>query len=291
MVSLIIIFYRRFCYGAATAIGSLNGPCIYQPKVNATLQGDITKILEGKIVNHQRYEVTFKRDGHNGRTFCDLKKGNELRSNVPLFVDPHFSFSQVKNPFSLTYFSKEHCVYLGRYGLQGGGEDFSKNDKLQELMTMTDSKLELTVAQRLPKNVYTCITARTVDYSFGGLVPNCSTRLISLSLNKKDVACSVFMAIVGGLGLACTERFKDIDQSQLQEELLQSICGKNTTKEEIEKAYAQSTHIDLYIAQDLSKIEMTLRKSNAIVVVYQVAQITKIVAPIIFSIAVGPFAT
>lgn len=79
----------------------------------------------------------------------------------------------------------------------------------------------------------------------------------------------------------------DINKENLEEELFKTIFSGETDRENINHAYQRATTVILYIAKDLSKIELCLKDSKAILGAFQVGRGTVYVASKVVVIALS----
>ncbi len=168
--------------------------------------------------------------------------------------------------------------------------------ELRSLMGRSDFSLAEVIKDRLPAGTYTAVYVTSVPrYPFAGFAEEIDARLISLTITKTHMCASLFFAFFAGVGLIDGAKLESrVDKAGLQKELLHQICGSSGGIVELEKAYAQCTDIDLYIAVDLKAIELKLRERSCVIVTYKVTQVTKkilqIAIPVIAPIVLGAVA-
>ncbi|MBP7075169.1 MAG: hypothetical protein KBA81_07290 [Rhabdochlamydiaceae bacterium] len=244
-----------------------------------------TELIGKSIVNHQKYEIAFKKL-NDTFVVCNLSKDDIVFTDIPLVFAKNFKKAQI-NPYNLTFDSINHTVVVSHYGLNGGMHEPENEDKLMALLEMRDSALAGVVAERLPVGTYSVVNVRTLSYNFSGMiVEGTETRLISLTVTKTATCASFFKAMLAGFGFLDESRFGSIDTPKLEKELLQHICNARQESDAIEMAYEQCTDIDLYISQDAKSIEMKIRKSNLIIATFKGAKVVSHFAPIVFALVI-----
>jgi hypothetical protein len=158
---------------------------------------------------------------------------------------------------------------------------------LENILRTTDLELCDLICDRVPEGTYTSVNVVTTDYKFSGLYTSgIQTRVISLSVTKCQKFSAFFLAFFSGVGLIDSQKLgKHTDKSELQAQLLSHICETSSDRDEIEAAFAKCTEIDLFIASDLSAIEMKLRRSSAVIGSYNVGKGAKAAWPVIKAVA------
>lgn len=174
-----------------------------------------------------------------------------------------------------------------------GPKNQEYRSELSKVLQNSNVQLEKIVQGRLPQGSYTTVNVKTLArYTFSGLEPlGLETRLITLSVSKVHTCASFLLALFNGFGIVHGDTYdQSTDVPKLQEQLLQRICNNDVDRvDEIQKAYRRCTDIDLYIASDLSNIEIQIRESDVVLTAFKVGQALKMVLPVLLPILMNSF--
>lgn len=174
---------------------------------------------------------------------------------------------------------------------QPNGQTNHQNARLLMLLNQTDANLANTITTRLPFNSFGIVNVNTVNHRFSGLSEIAlPTRQISLTFTKSQYALGLLRAVFTGLTKINKDVFeKDVNRLTFQDQLLSCIEAAPAPTEEIVKVSKQCTKVHLFIAQNLTGIEIVLQKSKGVVVLYKTGECARIVIPFVLRITV--FAT
>lgn len=170
----------------------------------------------------------------------------------------------------------------------GAGAVASTTASLSSIMSLRDAALTDYVIEHLPRDTYTSVTVSSRDrYTFNGMTAPKPIRVINLQVNTAVVVSAFFRAIFAGFGLVEGDAFEGrLNTTELERELLNSLCDVPTISTEIQKAYERCTNVILYIAQDGSSLEMEIKRNDVVEGAYKIAQVLKSATPhILYAIA------
>ena len=150
--------------------------------------------------------------------------------------------------------------------------------QLRPLISMSNSDLAEEIKSRVSRTApetYTSVQVNTLDYNFSGMTNPLKSKVISFSVNATQKWYSFFRAVFTGIGIINSRDFEELNSTKLQGQLVQCISNTDAMviADELERAYAQCSDIDLFISQDLSAIEMRLKSSSTILVTYKASKV------------------
>ena len=148
---------------------------------------------------------------------------------------------------------------------------------LANVLNNSDLRLAQVVSERMPKGTYTSVNVKTLNYTFSGLqLQGVPTRVISLAVSKSQQCSAFFYAFFSGLGLINNQKLAEsTDKDRLTGQILNHICETPGDNEQIKLAFVKCTDIDLYIASNLSAIEMKMRESSVVLNTFRITRFIK----------------
>ncbi|MGA8164477.1 MAG: hypothetical protein WB791_05560 [Waddliaceae bacterium] len=119
------------------------------------------------------------------------------------------------------------------------------------------------IRRQLSSNISARAYVYDICYRFSTTHEEAETRAIFLRLTKEQTAKQFFLAFFAEMGfLVRRSLYEENDQIPSKRELRETIFFEKETWDNIEQAYRKATTIILYVAKDLSNIELCLKDSK-----------------------------
>lgn len=166
-------------------------------------------------------------------------------------------------------------LYVQSKGL--GGMD-PGNQAQMELLRLPDGKLSARVKDRLPKGTFTAISVYTIEHCFDLEIEGepITTRLIKLDVEKSDYFVNFFRSLFAGIGLIKDSAYENaLNATEAQNQLVEHVFGTPKKCDEIEKAYLNCKKMFLYIAQDGSRVDLTIQDSQMTRTTFRIGQLIR----------------